>query len=378
MKLAFYGLAAVLLAGLQAYLPFSGAAVKETRSPAVAQPVVFVDTAGLVHLHPGWQALKGMRSCLAEVRRASSGVSSHLATGSLRWESGPDEGAGSQAIRRDLEAEARRSATSALRQYESEMRQALWLRTESMRVGMMKSAQLGLAPDVREIEASAAAMISALEEKYSAGRLNAQLKVTVLQAALASPGVDPGAAEMKLHRAKSALSSIEESCNNDKDRVIDVVNAKISALREGQAATVDKLLESSEKDENQRISSRIDAAREKVIQELDSFEDWPRGATLAAFAGAPAGSVRTLSMEAAGDTTGAQSLARLNAAAAGLQQQIKMDVDRAVRSLARQNGVRVTFTRGEAGVPDETHTFTRLMRRRPWAGAGPVLSKARG
>ena len=378
MKLAFYGLAAVLLAGLQAYLPFYGAVVKETRSPAVAQPVVFVDTAGLIHLHPGWQALKEMRSCLAEVRRASSGVSSHLAAGSLSWESGPDEGAGAQASRRDLEAEVRSAATRALRQYESEMRQVLWMRTKSVRAGMMKNAELGLAPQVREIEASAAAMIRALEEKYCPDRLSAQLKVTVLQVALASPGVDPGAAELKLHRAKNALSSIEESGNNDKDRVIDVANARISALREGQAATVDKLLESSEKEENQRISSRIDAAREKVIQELGLFEGWPRRATLAAFAGATAGPVRALNMEAAGDTTGAQSLVRLNAAAAGLQQQIKMDVDRAVRGLARQNGVRVTFTRGEAGVPDETHTFTRLMRRCPWAAAGPVLSKARG
>ena len=373
MKLAFYGLAAILLAGLQAYLPFSGGTAKRTRSPAVAQPTVFVDAAGLAAMHPGWQALKQMRSCLAEVRSASGGVSSHLEPSRVSWETGPDADAAPQVSRCELQDEVRRATDSALGRYESEMRQALRLRIESTRAGMMKNADLELAPHIREIKTAAAAMIRALEEKHAPDRINAQLRVAALQAAATSPAVDPGAAELKLHRANNALRAVEEACSNDKDRAIGAANAKTDALRPARSAGVDELLASSRHQESELITNSISAAHEKVMQELGSFENWPT----AAVARVPEGSVRVSSTEANGDTTTDLSFARLEIAISALERQIEEDVNRAVRDLARRQGVKVTFTRGRAGVPDRTHTFARLMRRSLWAGVEPVLSAAR-
>ena len=371
MKLAFYGLASVILVGLGSIMPFSRAQVELRSTPNAYERVVYVDRDKLARLHPAWRALSEMEATLAEVDAASGGVSQPV--GARRTSSAYVDDAKPRVDRRELESEIRSDAVSALAQQESEMRRALWLRSQTARENMLARADADIAPKVREIETSTAAMLDALDEKYAPDHLNARIKAGALRAISKSPAVDAGSAKLKSEKAEGELARIEDACDSDKQRVADVAGAKIATMREAEIARIDRWVDDYQVSENQRIDSSLLAAGDRLCRDFGT-NGYPVG--LREVRPAPAG--RSVALGTDSVAADAGDAHELRSTLLALRKQIALDVERAISELGRRKGVIVSLKRGQAGLPDETKQFADLMRNGEWSATGPVLCLARG
>jgi len=376
LKLALYSLAAILLIGLHAGLRSPEAREARTAAPEPVEQVVFVDTAKLLPLHPGWRALEEMRTTLAEVGRTSGGVSLRVAEPQLTRRDASRQDTHPAFGREQLEQEARRAAGIALSRHTADLSEALWLRMSARREAMMEGVQADLMERSRELDASTGVMLKAVEENYSARRLKARLRIGALEVAATSPGIDSANAELNLHRARKELEEIEQACDAEKQRLRDVARARINALRDAEAARIDERLAQIGEQEQRRIENTVAEAQERIATDMDSYQN----GVLSVFAepaepmavGLPE-SISTLT-----DVPGKGDLRRFEAAVRAVGKQIESDVVRAVRSLARKEGVNVTFARSGDDVPDRTREFEDLMLKYRWTACGPVLSKNRG
>ncbi len=376
MKLALYSLAAILLIGLQSGLRSPEAREARIATPEPLEQVVFVDTAKLLPLHPGWQAREQMRTTLARIGRTSGGVSLHVADLQLGRRDAIVQDANPTLGREQLEQEARRAARIALSRHTADLSEALWLRMSARREAMMESVQADLMERSRELDASTGVMLKAVEEKYCAGRLRARLRIAALQVAATSPGIDSANAELNVHRARGELGEIEAACSAEKQRTKDVAQARINALRDAEAARIDESLARVEEQEQRRIENTVAEAQERITTDMDSYQDDVLSVFVEAAEPMVAGLPESISTRI--DIPGGDDLRRFEAAVTALGKQIESDVFRAVRSLARKEGVSVTFARSGDDVPDRTREFEDLMLKYRWTACGPVLSKTRG
>ena len=320
--------------------------------------------------------MEEMRTTLTQVGRTSGGVSLHMADLQVRRRDAFVQTTNPTLGREQLEHEARRAARVALSRHTADLSEALWLRMSGRREAMMESVQAGLMERSREVDASTAVVLKAVEEKYSAGRLRARLRICALEVSATSPGIDYANAELSLHRARKELDEIEAACNDEKQRTRDVAQARINTLRDAESAKIDEYLAQVEEQEQRRIENTVAEAQERIIADMDSCQD----GVLSAFAetAKPMGVSRPESISTLIDVPGGGDLRRFEAAVSAVGKQIESDVFRAVRSLARKEGLSVTFARSGDDVPDRTRKFEDLMLKYRWTACGPVLSKTRG
>lgn len=371
MKLVFYSLAAVLLVGLGSIVQYSRAQVDEKPVRQTCERVVYVNEDSLARLHPAWRALNEMEAILAEVNATSGGVLPQV--GVKRPNLARVAEVKPHVDRRELESEARDDAVSALVQQEQEMRRALWLRAQSARENMLARADMELVPNVHEIEASAAAMLKALDEKYAPDDVNARIKAGALRVIAKSPAVDAKSAESRLKLAEGEVAQVENARDADKQRVVDVANARIAKMREAEIDRVDRWMDDYETSENKRIEGDVLAAKDRLCRDL-GLNDY--SLRLRKARSAPeAHSVALRPGSTAPDTGG---VAELRSTIAALRKQIALDVERAISKSGRQKGVIVSLGRNHAGLPDETKQFAAMMQDGEWSKTGPVLCLARG
>jgi len=371
LKLMLYSLATVALVGLGSIMPFSRSQGGAISTPQACERLVYVDSDALARLHPAWRALSEMEATLAEVGTASGGVSPHVGAKSASW-SGVDD-VRPRVDRRELESEIRDDAGSALVQQEQEMRRGVWLRSQSARENMLARSEQELAPKVREIEASTAAILKALDEKYAPDDLNARIKVGALRAIAKSPAVDAGAAKLKLENAEGALARVEAASDGDKQRVVHAANARIATMRDAEIARVDRWVEDYQVSENHRIENSIVAARDRLCRDLGPRDYQVRLREVRAVSVG-----RDVALGAGSAGPGAGDVDALRSAAVSLRRQIALDVERTISELGRRKGVKVTLRQDHSGVPDETKLFAASMQGGEWSTTGPVLCLARG
>ncbi|OFX17870.1 MAG: hypothetical protein A2Z18_04645 [Armatimonadetes bacterium RBG_16_58_9] len=375
MKLALYSLAVVLLVALHAELRPPKAPVESTGDSRPVEQTVFVDTAELVGLHPAWQALQEMETTLAQVGETSGGVSLRMAAPDFERRGNLEERTRTRADRKKLEEEVCLASESALRAYESDLLQALWLRMNARRDAMMEGALAGLAERFREINAARDVSLSAADQKYCGTRLGSRLAISALEVAAKSTGVDTANMEMELYRARKRLADIDQTCGDERQRAYDVAQGRIDALRDAEALRIDDELAKAEANERRRVEEVVSEARERLAGDLCSFED---GALTALAKGddvKPGGKLPNVGAGVRSPCV--RDLASLRAAAADLRTRIESDVGRTVRSLAHKQGVKLALAPSES-VPDRTRGFKKLMLEHRWTDCGPVLSATRG
>ena len=379
MKLALYSLAVVLLVALQMHLRMPRAPAEPPAKPTddtqAVEQTVFVDTAELVDLHPSWQALRQMETTLARVGGTSGGVLLRMAApDSETWDGSAVE-LREHIDRRKLEEQLCSASELALREYESDMLRALWLRTNAKREAMMANALAGLADEFREINAARDVALSVADEEYCGDRLAARLAMGALDIASKSPGTDAANMEMAQYQARQRLEDIERACSADKQRAEDIARGRVDALREAEAAKIDEELAKVEATERIRIGGIVADARERLVGDLCSFESVASSTLETADDVRPSGKVPSV---AAGiKSPSASDLEGLRASLDALRASIQSDVARMVRKLAREQGVKLASC-PSASVPDRTRAFEKLMIEHRWTDCAPILSQARG
>ena len=382
MKSALYGTAVLVFICAGAGLQFMRLVSSDQQDVVPRQRAVYVDTARLVHLHPGWEALKEMRAALAEVRASDEQLEAAAGKSTVGNNVISGERLESDSVqvpsRDQLEAECARSATDALSQLEQQKREAMDVRLRTARKSMMLSADIHANSKIHEIEAEARKQIAAVEEKYAPGRLNAQVKLAALKTSNGAAGADAKQAKVKMKAAEDEVTRLENVRAAEIERIEAVKKSKIELVGTEEAAEIERWVENYEKQESSRISSGIDEARQEVLQQMDECKT-------IRVTGAKIKGVSSRLKSAAGiasvdrkEMNGRADVVELDSAAAALEQRIRKDVDRAVRALAVRQGIKVSFARRDNGMKDATETFAELMKKYSWRSFGPAVSEARG
>lgn len=361
--------------------------------------IVYVDASRLLVLHPSARALAMMQSVASDIR-------------SVRYRTipftQPSGGLRSAPVplfrpttppRQRLEAEVAQKAVSALAELEADQRAALRTRLAATRESMMRSAESELTARTREIRNEASEQLQVLARSYASERVNAQIKVDALGHAKAGvklvmspmggqrkdpepllvaepePHSNPklAAIESELRGVQAELARIIDVTSAETDAIQAEARRRIEDLRAQSAATVDSYLATQEEGERRRIEERITSARADVMRELGILEA----------AGRPSGSARTrplpvgraavvLTEQIATSRIAGVDTRELTRAVEDLRRSMLADVREAVRKLARDKGVAVTFARQEAA-PDRTRMFAEILRDKGWVAYGAVL-----
>lgn len=380
MKLAFYILTGIVLAGLGVGLPFSAAekmAVSRQPIPVQAERVVYVDTAQLVEAHPAWEALYEMRATSARAGGTARVNPASNARAVGVKEVRADETAQSVTSRHEPTAAAARSAVEALRGLEQEKREALWMRLASKKTAMMNQAESDIAVEARKIETDAAAMAKSIEQQYCPDRLNARLKVFAMKVAAKADTIDATNVSDKLAGVESALGRLDDACTGEQERIKSAARAKISALHDAALADVENKINAEEIREVKRIEDSVARMRDDLLKGMLSGEMAEPDVRVAA--GALDAKPNVLALPAHRVARGAnQDMAALESAANALEIRIRRDVARAVKELAEEKNLKVVFHRDGDRVEDGTQMFARLLRNHLARTVGPVLSEVRG
>lgn len=378
MKLAFYALAGVALAGLGMGMRSPFGQSGENASPIGRERagVVYVDVDRLMSLHPAWDALDNMRRVSAQVSGSAAGGAAQ--TGLQR---GSDDGGASSAAaerahpisRQSLEAEAARAAIEALHELELEKRQALWERVNSIRQAMTRAVEAEVAVRARDVESKSSAETLAAERSYCPDRLRAALKLAALQAAVGIPELNTQDARARLAGVREELHSLDQACDAEKAGIASVAGGRIAYMREAALRTVDDRVRTHESEGKARIDLDIAQARDRIIGELTSVgEPVAPAPFVGVFAGRPTA--------AASRTEQARQSIRgsveIGASADALEKLVKDDIVRVVEELAAERGLNVVFERPAGPVIDRTGTFAGLVRDGAWRWFRPVLAES--
>lgn len=378
MKLAFYALAGVTLAGLGMGMRSPFGQSGESAPPIGGEPasVVFVDVDSLLSLHPAWDALEHVRRIPAEVSGAArEGAARPVFAGGTDFAERPADLTESarRVSRQSLEAEAARAAIEALHGLELEKRQSLWERANSIRQAMTRAAEAEVAVRARDVESRAGADTTAAERRFWPDRLRAALKVGALQVAAGIQELDMQDARDRLARAKEVLGSLDRACDAEKTEITSAAAGRIAYMREAALRTVDDRVRTHESEGKARIDLDIAQARDRIVGELASAGDRVvPGAAAGAFAGLPAVAV-SLAKQARDGIRGSVSI---GASADALEKLVKDDIVRVVEELAARRGLKVAFERPAGPVIDRTETFARLVRAGAWREFRPVLGES--
>ncbi|MEN6356194.1 MAG: hypothetical protein ABFD83_03820 [Armatimonadota bacterium] len=373
MKFAIYTLAGAMIVVTIAGLALSGGQpVAAPRQPR-GHEVVYVDLDRLVQSHPAWQAVLMTRSVVNDARPDSiqvggSSQESEAAGSKIKYPNADPN------IRERLVSEAIRVADEAMIKLETQQLETVDIRLRQRRETMEKSAESEVTAGVREINEKAESDVEQIARRYCPDKINAELKFAALKLKSGKPGIDDKANSLKIEEAGKNLARINEQCSTETSRVLDQAKAQIEALWSNATTRTDAYLSIIESGEKRKISNRAAASRNEILREMLSLYD--SGSSLTA-------------LQPAMDTNTSASLSRVASVGSSrmdigdwrnenirLESRIRQGVKAVVSRIARDQGVRVVFSRTSKGVPDETGRFARLMSERAWDGCDPVVSMA--
>jgi len=390
LRSIYYFLAFVLLGLAALALVFSIARVGPSAHAPGARRLVFVDAARLASLHPSFAVVTKMKAFAAQAEPRLSPTGPPVCPPGPRLSTFAGFVQPAEVTRPEIEAETAQSAVSAFSRLETEQRQALQARLRAVRATMMESAKPEIAAKTRDIERKAEFNQRSLVAQLGEMRLKTLMQADALRTGVrgvnsflnpSDPDRDNGGLatmEGMLKKAELDLRRIDNTVTSESIAIRAEAQEKISKLRADAAAEVAAKLSARENAERTKIESGIAAARNEVLSELSTSQSASGFEQIEPQRGgrsAPVVSI-TLSAPSPGEARPSGSAAARKMAAS-LEARIRSDVVRAVRELASENRLRVTFS--PAGdVPDATSAFAALLRERGWQVWGPVLAAGRG
>ncbi|MCE5199873.1 MAG: hypothetical protein ABFD54_02520 [Armatimonadota bacterium] len=372
MKVAIYSLAGILIAGMAAGLGLSRRSPASVKHTAPVKQVVFVDISKLVKMHPSWDALCLMQSTSRNSQPGKGAVD--IMGDGPAWtgaSSAHAEKPGDVVSRACLAAVAAVAAEQAMIQLESQQRDALQARMRDKRDTLEQSTRADAKLREKEIEDEATANELAIAEKYCADRLNAQIKLMALQTVSGTTGIDDVAIAARLKQVKDDLDRITSACATQTSEAAAASRASAEKVWADAAERIDAAMSIYESGENRKIESGGYLARNDILSEVKHASS---------AAGTPVavpvrqhrrsrGSMRLASNSSEATSVSGEWRDRCST----LQARIASDVAQAVKKIAREEGVRVTFSCKGSKTPDATERFARLMRDRAWRSCGPVV-----
>jgi len=390
VKSAYY-LLALLVVGLAVLaLVFRAAPTRPTRVPAGPRQTVFVDVAALAELHPSFAALTQMRALAAVSRNPREIVNVSACSPEAAFH---DPVRPPELTRPEIEAELTQSAMSAFSRLETSQRQALQARLRAVRATMSESGKPELAAKIRQIERTAELKLRSLAAQLGEMRLSATIRADVLAALvsgldsilprdLEEDQRDPNGVlaeqRARLKATQLELQRIDRTLSSEMSAIRAEAQEKINKLKADAAADVSARLSARESAERSKIETGIAAARNEVLTEMGvpaGIAGFERLQTEkpARTRSTPLVAIRPSGSGAAKTRPGVS--AAVASAAASLEARVVRDTVRAIRQIASERGLRVTFVRSP-GVPDATGSFGALLRN--GAVWEPVLARSGG
>ena len=363
MKLSRYLLAAVLLALLSVAAIFYVSPDKRPRQvQAQAARVVFVDLKRLAQVQPASRTLAAMDGVLARARKSPRGGEFGTPLSLSAIDLSDAQADADRGSRQELESEMAQAAISALSQLESEQRQALERRVAAARAALDESSRIETDVQIREIRGEESSKIRELAQRLSWDRINAQLKVDALAAAMNSPGVDAKLTKPRLQEAQAELNRVESAVSTEEGTIGRDARSRIDNLLRAASEKIASAVSTYGSEETSRIEGATSAARHQILREMSSF-DWlgsrgGRHATQMPVTNIPAVELPSLAVPKRGGAT--RDAREMSRSLSAIKERVRAEARRTVLILARERNVRVTFTRG-SGVPDATGVFARLM-----------------
>lgn len=372
----------VAVLGIGLGISTSSARNKTVDNKPASKQDVYVDISKLIKLHPSWHAVETMKTTVADVRNDSNGVmllKSHnnwdLNRNSIKNKSDSQ----ASVSRRSLEAEVCKSAALALQQLESDQWNALQTRLRSNRSTLLHNAEAEIKLLEHDVELDASEKSMAASSGRSNEQINAQMKVTALQAASKSPGV--GASLLpRLEEARAELDMINREASSQQQQINAQTQDKLQSIRSRYEAKIDGELSIYEDGEVRRIKAISEATRKKVLNDVCIFDALasPEETVSVASRLNMGGSRVKVSQDRAHSVGGVSNTIVISKRMTKMEMQIKDDVARAIRLLAASKGMNVVFSRDmhSKAIPDKTKEFSELMREKAWSVCRPILSEA--
>jgi len=365
LKLAAYLLAAVLFAGLVVGVASSTAPVENASREAHRSREVFVNSARLARMHPSHEALVQMKAALARCGGIGTDLSNQGPEAARQTPCDPPE-AMRRTNRDDYAVRLQSAASDALGRLEESQDAALRARIEATRDAMIGAAENELAERDREIELAAAEEIRILAQRSAVDRLNAGMKLAAVESAARISGLGGTITRQRIEAARTGFGQANELHAAATGEIRAEADELIGRLRDDALAKIDAVLSIYEAGEKRRIHQNPAGAGLQLLFAPDRLA----GRVEPSRVEMPVGARPALIV--CDDSAACREATALRRKIARLERRIASDVERSVRRIAAEEGMRVVSRPGTA--PDETRLFTGFMRDREWNGCGAVLS----
>lgn len=358
MKPAYYMLAAVLIAlALSAVL----VAVQFSNTPASSVPprqAVYIDLDLLARDCPAHVSMRGLAAGGGRVLAAHKGRSAGADAVKI---AGPDQTAFRWA-RQHLEFVTAEAAVVGLRRLEVLRNRSADLNLEAMRAAAAERAEAEAEAEIVRLAHERADGLRQAANDLAAERVNAEMKVGALRAALKVETPDRPSLEAMLAAAQSNLKSVDARLNDEASRIENVWRDRVDALSRTVSEQVDSEISAHAAQVKSRIESEISRARTELLSSMGSNSV---GSSLSGVSAAV--SVHRVRRDSL-PTHRSASTVRVNPASVRLG--IRNAVARQAAIIAERHGWRAVFVR-TPGIPDRTGSILREMRR-IWNAAAPA------
>lgn len=337
-----------------------------------AEDRAYCDVDALARYHPAWGQLVQVRNLLARSERVRESKVSEAPDGgrvSLR----PTD-ASLLVDRGALQARLERRADAEIAKMCNENAMSLESRLKEKRQELEARAQAIEAESARQSEQGIAAGLRTLDEEHQSERVDAAIKLAALKAQLSSQAMNSGEVKSAILARQKELDGIRAKLLIDQEDLTRLASFSLSEEQSRHRSEIERELVRDRTRETARIENQCRTDRDRLHRELSADTLGVLGARqgsaqAAGYGGASAGRRGEDIRSAAGSefvSAAAKSRGDLVGLRSALQARIRAETAVVVRRIARENGLKVTFS-PEGGARDKTNWFR---ERLPYVGAG--------
>jgi hypothetical protein len=272
--------------------------------------------------------------------------------------------------RQQLEAQTAGDAVVALARLEAVRHASLDAKLRLLRADLVRRSAAEIDAEIRAIEAERSKLLSDALCCLAIERINALLRISALQAQMDVPILDQKSVNAKLACEKDQLGILEDRRATERTRIEREFAEQIEERARIAAAEIAEQMSAIEQEGRQEIAADIRQARAALLSDLSERNG--SSSYAAARRVIPARASVTI-CPGLRFVQGPRQGENRRRAVASVKAQMRASVERAIRTAAEQEGMRVSFS-PKAGLPDETAMMLRIMRERAW-GASESLSK---
>lgn len=351
MKPAYYMLAAVLIALAASALLVAIQLPEPGISDAASGTVVYVDLDALAAKCP---AAAVVRQISAGGKR-SPGIDAKRPNGTVPVAVPRTDTLEGRWARQHLEFVTAEAAIGAFRRFEDLRNHAADLNLDAMRAAAVERAAAEAEAEAVRLAGERADRIRQAALGMAADRLNAEMKVMALRAALKADTPDRPSIESMLAVAQSELASVDRRLNDETSRVEAEWRAQVDSLSRQVSEQAESAISLHAAQVKGRIASEISQARTEMLRLM--------GSSAVAAPGADAAIAAPRAHKPFTEEASVRRAVSVPGFAPGtVQPEVRAAAARQAAAIAELNGWRITFVR-RPGLPDRTQAVLREMRR---------------